>query len=395
MKGFFPSSRVQQERPDAGLMPKCGACRLFRSCQAPKMEPYGKGQRRVLVIGEAPGETEDERGRPFVGKAGQFLREVLDGLDINLDKDALTTNACICRPPKNRTPDEKQIGYCRPNLLRTIAMFRPRVIVTLGRSALAGILGAGYWLDIGPLERWTGWRIPLSDYWICPTFHPSYLLRTNSPVLDRMFTQHLAMAFGIQNYPPRQPDFEQLIELVYDEQDIADRIKDLHAQGGWVAVDYETNCIKPDYEQSYIASCAMSNGKQTISFPFVGKAAEATGKLLRSDRTRKIASNLKFEEQWTRKKFGHGVNNWGWDTMLASHCLDNRPGICSLKFQAFVRLGVPVYNEKISPYLDPGRGRYNRVREIDTSNLLFYGGMDALLEYRLAMRQRRDLDYED
>jgi len=100
------------------------------------------------------------------------------------------------------------------------------------------------------------------------------------------------------------------------------------------------------------------------------------------------------EERWTLKKFGHGATNWGWDTMLASHCLDNRPGICSLKFQSLVRLGVPSYNDKIEPYLVNQKGPYNRIHEIDMKDLLLYGGIDSVLEYRLAMKQRHDMGYE-
>jgi hypothetical protein len=95
------------------------------------------------------------------------------------------------------------------------------------------------------------------------------------------------------------------------------------------------------------------------------------------------------------KTFGHGVNNWQWDTMLATHCLDNRPGICSLKFQALVQMGVPVYNKHIEPMLASYKGPYNRIREIEMGSLLYYGGMDALLEWKLAMKQRKEMGYAD
>jgi len=67
MKGFYPSSVVQRDQPSS-LLPKCGSCGLFKTCESPKMEPYGQGRSRVLVVGEAPGQTEDEEGRPFIGR---------------------------------------------------------------------------------------------------------------------------------------------------------------------------------------------------------------------------------------------------------------------------------------------------------------------------------------
>lgn len=392
MKGFFSSSKVQKEKP-VGLVAKCGACGLYKTCKSPKMGAYGDGAKGILVVGEAPGKTEDEEGRPFVGKAGSFLRGVLAEIDVDLDRDAWTTNALICRPPKNATPDLNQISYCRPNLLNVIRFYDPTVIVTLGRSALISVLSS-YWKDdVGPMDRWVGWRIPLENTWICPTYHPAFLLRMKNPLMDRLFTKDLTMAFGLSVRPPKPK--EPKIEILYDEKEICREVQGADDAGGWVAVDYETNCLKPEWPEARIVSCSISNGYRTISYPWIGEAVKATGRFLKSKRTKKISSNLKMEERWTLKTFGHGVTNWGWDTMLATHCLDNRPGICSLKFQSFVRLGVPTYNENIEPYLSSVRGSpYNRIREIDMKDLLLYGGMDSFLEYRLAMKQRKDMGYE-
>ncbi len=392
MKGFFSSSAVQKEGP-GGMVPKCGACGLYKLCQSPKMEVDGDGARGVMVVGEAPGETEDEEGRPFVGKAGGVLREALREAGINLNRDAWITNAVICRPPHNKTPDDEKIAYCRPNLLNAIKTYQPRVIVTLGRSALVSVLGR-HWRDIGPLERWTGWRIPLAEHWVCPTYHPSYLSRMNNPLLDRIFRKDLKRAFALKSGPPAPVDLNQ-VEVLFDERKACEAIVEIHNEGGWVAVDYETNCLKPEYPKAAVHAFSISNGRRTVSFPWAGRMVELVGKFLRSPKTRKIASNLKFEERWTRRQFGHGVSNWGWDTMIATHCLDNRQGICSIKFQGLVRLGVPSYNEHIEPYLSSTKGHYNRIEEIEIGALLQYCGVDSLLEYKLARIQRREMGYED
>lgn len=357
------------------------------------MQPYGDGKRGVLVVGESPGANEDEMGRPFVGKAGQFLRDCLDEIDVDLDQDAWTTNALICHPPGNKTPDDKQISYCRPNLLNAIRLYEPRVIVTLGRSALVSVLDSYWKSDVGPLERWVGWRIPLESHWVCPTYHPSYLLRMRNQLMDRLFVKHLKVAFAIDRDPPKLPIWEEEVELIYDDKEIVRALREMNDAGGFVAVDYETNCLKPEWEDARVFSCAVSNGKRTVSYPWTIESRLATGMLLKSPRTKKISSNLKMEERWTLREFGHGVVDWGWDTMLATHCLDNRPGICSLKFQSFVKMGVPSYNENIEPYLTSSRGHYNRIAEIELKTLLFYNAMDALLEWRLAMRQRKEMGY--
>lgn len=355
------------------------------------MEPYGNAAKQVLIVGEAPGKTEDEMGRPFIGKAGTFLRDTLRRIGVNMDRDALTTNSLICRPPNNATPDKKQIAYCRPNLLNTIRENEPRVIVTLGRSALVSVLRTCWKDEIGELGKWVGWQIPFEKHWICPTYHPSFLLRTKSQMMDRLFEDHLAAAFDIRTDPPKREDFEKQVEILYAPDAVRRGLVDMDRRGGWVAFDYETNCLKPEYPDARIYSCAMSNGERTIAFPWDSEVAKHVGWFLRSKGTKKIASNVQFEQRWTLKTFGHGVSRWGWDTMVATHCLDNRTGICSLKFQSLVVMGVPSYNDNIAPYLESHKGHYNRIREIAMPTLLLYNGIDALLETRLAMVQMKEI----
>jgi len=254
-----------------------------------------------------------------------------------------------------------------------------------------------YWKsDLGVLDRWVGWQIPLQAHWICPTYHPSFLLRMKNELMDRLFSAHLKAAFEIDEDPPELKDFRDQIEVLYDEREIYKALREIDKEGGLAAVDYESNCLKPEWPEAKIYSCAVSNGRRTISYPWAGRSIEDTGQFLRSTRTGKVSSNLKMEERWTLKVFGHGVTNWAWDTMLAAHCLDNRPGICSLKFQSLVKLGIPstVYNENIEPYLSDHQGHYNRIQEIDIATLLYYGGMDGLQEVRLAKRQRREMGVE-
>jgi len=101
---------------------------------------------------------------------------------------------------------------------------------------------------------------------------------------------------------------------------------------------------------------------------------------------------MKFEERWSKQKLGTGVAGWYWDTMLAAHILDNRSDICSIKFQAYIHLGIPDYDSKLieSHFLrsvDGTANGFNRIRELGVNDLLRYNGMDSILEYRIAMKQ--------
>src|SRR5690606_3533793 len=103
----------------------------------------------------------------------------------------------------NATPTKKQIEYCRPNLNRTIKQLKPKVIIPLGGTAVQAVL-APIWKEApGSISKWTGWNIPSQELnaWVCPTFHPSYVIRELSdknkrvnPVPELMFLHQLETA---------------------------------------------------------------------------------------------------------------------------------------------------------------------------------------------------------
>lgn len=391
MKGFFASTQVEKQAP-GGLIPKCGACGLFKGCTTPKMDVFGEGARKIMIIGERPSETDDEDGEPFSDENGSLLRNVLEDLNVDLEDDCWATNAIICAANAKQTPDTTQVTHCHPNLLAALREHRPRIVITLGHSALKSVL-TEHWGSVYEMERWAGWRIPMKDFWLCPTYTPAWVKKQKGPIAEDLFREHIEAALEIKAPPAPPRDWEADVEIIYDDEEAYEAIKEIHEESELVAVDYETNCLKPEYPNAKIYSCSLSNGERTISYLWKGAAIEATGRLLKSKHHGKIASNLKMEEKWTRKAFGHGVRNWQWDTMLAAHCIDNRPGICGLKFQAFINLGVGPYNERVEPFLKSS-GWYNRIEQVDQRELLVYGGMDALLEYELALIQMKELGYE-
>jgi len=112
----------------------CQRCDLF---QARKRTVPGEGPEgaEIVFIGEAPGFHEDQQGRPFVGSAGQFLEELLEGIGLKRE-DVYICNVIKCRPPGNRDPLPEEIESCKPYLDRQINLISPRMIVTLGRFSM-------------------------------------------------------------------------------------------------------------------------------------------------------------------------------------------------------------------------------------------------------------------
>jgi DNA polymerase len=134
----------------------------------------GEGDPRaaLMFVGEGPGHDEDVQGRPFVGRAGQMLTNIITAMSLERGK-VFITNIVKCRPPGNRVPRRDEVEACSPYLLDQIRAIRPKVIVTLGKSS------ADFFFPDAPLamtalrgsfREWNG--IP-----VMPTFHPSYLVR--------------------------------------------------------------------------------------------------------------------------------------------------------------------------------------------------------------------------
>lgn len=397
-KGFFRSAELAGKAPRS-LASHCGLCGLYKHCQSPKMPATGEGRKKILVLAEAPGAEEDRRNIQLIGKAGKRLRRSLRKLKISLDRDCWKTNSIICRREENKTPEDYMIEACRPNLIKTIKKYNPNLILLLGGVALKSLLPVVWDKDVGAAGRWGGYCIPCQELnvWIVATYHPSFLLRKHDVVLDKIFQRHLRLMLGkYKNKPWQQhPNYEDHIEIIMRPSRAAKFIKNMIKKGGVVAFDYEANCLKPEWEKSEIITCSVCwNGKKTIAYPFTAEAIEATDLLLKSSSTQKIASNLKFEDRWSRAKFGHPVRNWYWDTMLAAHVLNNTPDTTSIKFQGFVRLGMKPWDTHIEPYLKSGKSSpYNRIKELDMKDLLLYNGLDSFIEYKVAMEQIKQFRY--
>lgn len=130
----------------------------------------------IMIIGEGPGQHEDEQGLPFVGRSGQLLEKILAAVRLNTEEDVYICNIVKCRPPGNRNPTTAEINACRPYILEQIRLVDPKIILLTGATAVKGIIPSekrgitkirGQWLE------WEG-------RYCMPILHPAYLLRNPS-----------------------------------------------------------------------------------------------------------------------------------------------------------------------------------------------------------------------
>ena len=377
------------------MIPKCGACGLSKKCHSPKLQPIGEGRKKILLVSESPSKRDDDAGE-FLGNTNSSLplEQALKQNGINILKDCWLTSSLICHTHgKQPTPD--QIGYCRANLIKTIQRLNPDVIIPLGGSALQSLIPHLWKQSVGIPSRWYGWQIPSQkiNAWVCPTYSPVYVNHainenySNSSPLKIHFQRHIENAVKLEGKPwDTVPDYRKEITVIQEPDKAAKQIRKMISLGGPVSFDYETDRIKPDNDESRIVSCS-------IAYPWIGEAVKATREFLRSPLP-KIGCNLKFEDRWTRKHMGHRVRGWYWDTMLAAHVMDNRPGVTSIKFQSFVLLGQSSYDDHIKKFFQSRKGEErNQIDLIDINDLLLYNGLDSLLQYKVGIKQMELMGY--
>ncbi len=405
MKSFFKKEEVQSLRMTQAKRLSCFNCGLYKGVKSPKMEPYGNFKKKIMIIGESPGKEEDRNGKPWQGKTGRLLQRTLEEIGIDLFEDCISVNAVNCMPPDNKIPSAHEINCCRDiKVLKALADYSPKKIILLGNSALISFLGHRWKKRMGTIIKWRGWSIPDQDYkaWVSPTFHPSYVERMNSKEVDIIWKNDLTRAIQLGKFPIYNPPEIRYIDI----EEIP-----TWSDKGLAAFDYETTGIKPQAKGHKIA-CASMAGSGEIGYAFMMPKKKKKWKpfleFLANKKIKKVASNMKYEDIWSEVILGTVVKGWHWDTMLTAHQLDNRPGICSLKFQAYIRLGIIDYDSEVSPYLQPtkedvkkyGGNAINRIDELlakpgGAKLLMEYCALDSVYEYRVAKAQMTEMEYRE
>jgi DNA polymerase len=162
-----------------GAVAACTSCSL---CKTRKQTVFGVGfqSARWMLVGEAPGAEEDQKGEPFVGQAGRLLDNMLAATGLTRAGESAHSvyiaNVLKCRPPGNRNPEPTEVALCEPFLLRQVQLVQPRVVVVMGRFAaqsllrtdatIASLRGRVHHIEVA------GRKVP-----IVVTYHPAYLLR--------------------------------------------------------------------------------------------------------------------------------------------------------------------------------------------------------------------------
>lgn len=335
--------------------PKCQLCNLHQHCKTVCLMGHGSKKAKIMLVGEAPGVTEDRGGLPFQGRAGQLLNKLLIERGIKRE-EVYITNAVKCRPPENATPNRTQVKACNPYLIQEIEAVKPEIIVTLGNIPLQAILKRS------GIMKYRGEAVEATfgshTCIVLPTVHPAAALRNpkNGPLLEAdLDNLKNIMGGGSGRSPAEQKKFKT--HFVMNRTALKKCIKALekaYRSQSYIAYDIETEGNNPFTPNVYgkqrriwmIAIADRDDRSWVIPLeheesPWKDKANQILKLLKRYLETPwfwKIAHNGKFDNRWLRVR---GINPYlNFDTMLAQHLIDeNAPK--GLDFLATVYFNAP------------------------------------------------------
>ena len=415
MNGFFDlptQSKSVQPKTIRGAI-GCDACGLHKKVLSPKIPPTGEGLLRTLIIGEAPGETEDKLNNAFVGDTGHFLRKCFRTMGYDLDRDFWKTNAVACRTATdkgtNRTPTTRELKACEFMWRSAIQKYQPKYIILFGAKAVEAFFmnrtqPISTNLSIG---RWRKLCIPDVQIkaWIIPLYHPSFVIR--NPDAESIFKLDLkwAMEQINSNLPDiEEIDYSQKIKCLTNVDEVLNLLKTIKDQKPTIAFDYETTGIRPYFPGHSIVSTAVAIYGEDLAYSFPGnypgawesgqldRVNTAWRRVLSDPDILKVAQNIQMEHPWSKIIIGEEPKGWYWDTMVFSHIVDERPQFTGLDFQTFINWGYE-YGGEVSKYKKAAPGtKFNSMQKCPLNELLKYNGLDAYFTMRLAEKQWDFLD---
>ena len=299
----------------------CKDCGLHEYANTNCLRGVGPSPCHVMVIGEAPGYQEDQEGRPFVGKAGKLLRELMTYGGIDIDS-IYVTNAVKCRPLDNRAPSQKEIKACSKHLKAEIHKVKPKHIIVLGASSLKALLNKS------GISKMRGQTIDKDGISYHLTLHPAGLFRQP------------------QQEPYVRADFARFGKIIRGElETLGDSLRwtlvDTPAKlrkcisslvkADVVTYDIETPGFSPRAADArlFVLGLAEKDKQWVIPFSYPGSPFNDKGiqrKIIKMlsvalEDTRLIAHNAKFDDKYSKHLFGWCPGHT-FDTMLASHLLD-------------------------------------------------------------------------
>lgn len=366
----------------------CHACTLkkewnyLRTPKMPVTYPVNIADQRILIIGEAPGDSEDIKGQQFVGITGQYLR---DRIPPEWKRSVYWGNCVRCQPPKNRTPTDQEMECCSTYMEEDLLKIRPHAILGAGNIPLRY-----FWPDFNKgISKARGIPIPIefedkSTSWFYPIFHPSYVVRGEKREKDGSIKNPIEPVFrnDILNFFKLVTTKFQTPPVVYTPQ-LKSFIYPKSYQEAWnlfcqlddpYAIDFETFKKKPYWRDAKPLTASFSDGKITFAVPILWpgdlnpwglqflKDIIASGKVW-------ICQSGAMEYLWITYLTGVRCREFH-DTEVIARLLHDRTGLGALEHTSRIYLGFNC--KSLYPDLDK-----NRMNEYPLEKVLPYNALDS------------------
>lgn len=330
--------------------PDCRLCGLYKKAQSVCLVGQGPRDAKVMVIGEAPGQREDDIRRPFSGPAGQRLDLELQRVGIKRE-DIYITNVIKCRPPENRTPEKSEMKACYGYLEKELEIIRPSYILLLGNIALQAVLKKS------GITKYRGEIYRVDNKAILATFHPSAIRRFPhyEPYFFTDFIRFSQIVKGVKQLPPPRVtivrSLEQLRELIQAIKESPVFAYDVETEGlyEWVpfsrlwclgiATSADRAWVIPlEHPEHKWSDFAKDQIHKTLIYIF------------ETLERKRAAHNGEYDNRWLRSRDIQAKHTF--DSMIAAHLLNENlaKGLESL---AGMFLGVSPYKTKVDVTLHP------------------------------------------
>ena len=402
--------------------PLCEKCKRYKRAKNPKIEPSGKGEKKILIITNSPSMIEDHNKQYLSDTAGKRFDMILRTNGMTVEKDCTVISACKCYSKQDATL--LQIDCCSPTIKKAVETYKPNHIWILGKTAFNAYIRTFYPKrfksednkDDDAMTLWRKRKIPCpkTKAWIYPMWHPNALdTNKKNQFFEKIYIEDLkwVISHAQEDKPVFTDWYKDKVSLVVEHAEVVNNLNKIKDEASLIFFDYETTGLKPYNKKHKIISIAITsydkNKKHlgTISFPFCHSKVwnkkqyleikDIWIKILENGEIKKVAHNAKFENLWTRVCLKTEVKGWHFCTQLASYVLDERHKSSGLKFQSFVRWGIPDYDKAAKEYLSAeGSNAHNKAEKAPLDLLLLYNGIDAELTARLYFEQRDQLKNE-
>ena len=388
----------------------CKVCPLKKEALNPDIQPEGSNEPSVYFLSTAPEDAEDKENKPFVSAGGRLIRSFIPR---QYETSVRFNTVVRSKTPLGRKPEEVEVECCRKSILADIEKTQPHVIVAVGPVALDWLL------QVKDVAKWRGRFVPAKvgkhTCWVYPIYHPSHIFfnqRTSSTgntirtEWDQIFKLDLVNLFEAlpSLEEPEYVEKDYLKNITYTEGLKSDR--ELTKVLGWLeelskakilAMDYETNCLRPFEKDSRLLSIAIASDKHCYAFPIEYKDAwnatqlatlkDALKTFFKND-SRKICHNVKFEMEWTAHRFGMDIlytDTWE-DTQAQAYVLDERRGMLNL--DSLIRIHFGFWLKELSS-LDR-----SRMETYPLEKILPYNGLDSKWTLKLFYEQDKKVKVE-